>query len=81
MIIGSIQINGFLIPGPIEYIPKVDCICLQNSSYEIEAYKYDTIFTKYANPSNDKTLTAQWKTLIGESAMSFSKYETAQGYC
>jgi len=74
------KIPNFIIPGPIEYIPKIDCICIQNSCYEIEAYKYETIFSKNANPSNDKPLITLWKTLIGETAMNFSKYETSQGY-
>ena len=52
----SVQLNNFITPGPIEYVPKVDCIVIQNSSYEIEAYKYDAIFTKFANPSNEKSL-------------------------
>jgi Bardet-Biedl syndrome 9 protein len=79
-IILSIQLEKFIIPGPIEYIPGVDCICVQNSCYEIEAYKYATIFAKNANPSTDKTLTPAWRTLIGETAMSFNKYETSAGY-
>lgn len=76
----SIKLNNFIIPGPIEYIPRVDCICIQNSSYEIETYKYEAIFSKNASLSSDKTLNPFWKTLIGETAMSFSKYETSQGY-
>lgn len=76
----SIKQNNFIIPGPIEYIPKVDCICIQNSCYELEAYKYESIFSKHASPSNEKALNPFWKTLIGETAQSFSKYETSQGY-
>lgn len=42
----SMQVKNFIIPGPIIFVPELNYLILQNSSYQLQAFKYENVFAK-----------------------------------
>ncbi|KAL4441100.1 hypothetical protein ABPG74_002050 [Tetrahymena malaccensis] len=64
----GVQLQEFLLPSPISYNSATDQIVLQNSSYEIEAYKISNIGA-VSNSNGTKKLLPDWTLNIGEQCL------------
>ncbi|EDV26341.1 uncharacterized protein TRIADDRAFT_22294 [Trichoplax adhaerens] len=67
---------GFLLPGPLKYIPKSDSFVTCSTSRSVECYKYQSLAqasegresTKLSDKVSGKRLTSDWSVNIGECA-------------
>lgn len=61
----SCIIPGFLLPGPIAYIPRTDTILTVGSGRRVESYRYKTLMS--AGHGGTKKVTPDWSIELGES--------------
>ena len=67
------QISDFILPSPSEYLNHFDSLILQNSSYEIESYRYNSLSSGFQNFSDPKKVSPDWSLNIGEQAHKIMK--------
>jgi len=68
----AVQLPGFLVPGPITYLPSNDSFLLCNANMELECYKYSALreaYTQYQQ-GQEALFQAEWKLNLGEYAQS-----------
>ena len=41
----QIQLPDYIIPGPLAYLTATDCLVISNSNYELECYRYQSMFS------------------------------------
>ncbi|XP_030830268.1 protein PTHB1 [Strongylocentrotus purpuratus] len=71
---------GFLLPGPIKYIPRTDSFVTVSSSWQVESYKYQVLAvatdakTKEESQkiTSGKRITADWTYPLGEPVLDMS---------
>ncbi|EGR30350.1 hypothetical protein IMG5_134400 [Ichthyophthirius multifiliis] len=64
----QVQLSDFLLPSSLSYNQMTDQIILQNSSYEIQAYKISNIGA-VSNSDNQKKLLPDWTLNIGDQCL------------
>ena len=66
----SKSIPGFLIPGPIAYVPDTDSFLITSTSYRIESFRFENIVASRSDakdPSRPKkNLEPDWSFVLGE---------------
>eukprot|EP00357_Protocruzia_adherens_P011183 CAMPEP_0115013974 /NCGR_PEP_ID=MMETSP0216-20121206/25762_1 /TAXON_ID=223996 /ORGANISM="Protocruzia adherens, Strain Boccale" /LENGTH=822 /DNA_ID=CAMNT_0002383545 /DNA_START=48 /DNA_END=2516 /DNA_ORIENTATION=+ len=74
----SIQLNDFVIPGPICYNSRIDSLITFNSKMEIEAYRYASLAAFFAS-NQGKKIQPEWTCIIGDIALEISPHYTTGG--
>ena len=78
----SVQLPGFLIPGPFLYCSSIDSFLFCNSNMQLECYKYSRLkdsYTKYQQ-GFESVFESEWKINIGEYAQDI-QLNKKQGVC
>ncbi|XP_038065523.1 protein PTHB1-like isoform X1 [Patiria miniata] len=78
---------GFLLPGPLRYIPRTDSFVTVSSSWQVESYKYQVLAvatdvkTKEESQkiTSGKRITMDWSYSLGEAALDIVVTVSAQG--
>ncbi|XP_054754048.2 protein PTHB1-like isoform X1 [Lytechinus pictus] len=71
---------GFLLPGPIKYIPRTDSFVTVSSSWQVESYKYQVLAVASDSKTKEesqkmtlgKRITADWTYPLGEPVLDMS---------
>ncbi|XP_022112018.1 protein PTHB1-like isoform X2 [Acanthaster planci] len=78
---------GFLLPGPLKYIPRTDSFITVSSSWQVESYKYQVLAvatdakTKEESQkiTSGKRITMDWSYNLGEAALDIFVTVSTQG--
>ena len=61
---GVRQLSKFLLPGPLAYSSKADCVVTFNSQMEIDCYKYSSL-----TAISEKKATVEWSSVLSQSCV------------
>ena len=62
------QLNEYILPSPIYYVEVTDSFILQNSSFELESYRYSSIGANFNSQKENKALYPDWTINLGEAS-------------
>jgi Bardet-Biedl syndrome 9 protein len=62
------QLNEYILPSPLFYVEVTDSFILQNSSMELESYRYSSIGANFNSQKENKLLYPDWTINLGEAA-------------
>ncbi|XP_033629589.1 protein PTHB1-like isoform X2 [Asterias rubens] len=78
---------GFLLPGPIRYVPRTDSFITVSSTWQVESYKYQVLAVatdvkskaESQSITSGKRITMDWSYNLGEAALDLSVTTSTQG--
>lgn len=73
-LVNMIALSEVIIPGPINFLTRKECLLISNTNYEIECYSYNNLATTTASravssnesSSDKKVINHTWSTELGE---------------
>ncbi|XP_069672728.1 protein PTHB1 isoform X2 [Periplaneta americana] len=76
---------GFLLPGPLVFLPQTDSFLTVTSNWHAETYKYQVLAeaggTNDQESSSGRKILADWSYNIGEAALDVAAITWATSYC